>query len=203
MCILCSLGNSLTDENIREAQKMCSNPPSIEYQRTESIFFAFRTLLKVAKRYDFHIEDYFKNNDGSGSPYTDNSRYDTNFEVRNARKEFIERLALNVNDVENKELDEIINIVNSVVTTTTNGIESVENIEDLKDFLNQALTAWQNIIEIINVVNNVVTTTTNGTSSVENIEELKDFLNQALSAWQNAMQNQTVFQQFYQFPPRT
>lgn len=200
MCILCSLGNSLTDENIREAQKMCSNPPSIEYQRTQSIFDAFRTLLQVAKRYDFHMEDYFK---GIGSNGLDNS-YDTSFEVRNARKEFIERLALNVNDVENKELNEIISVVNSGVTTTTNGIESVENIKDLKDFLNQALLAWQNVIEIINVVNNVVTTTTNGVESVENIEELKDFLNQALPAWQNAMQNKTVFQQqFHQFPPRT
>jgi hypothetical protein len=203
MCILCSLGNSLTDENIREAQKMCSNPPSIEYQRAQLIFDAFRTLLKVAKRYDFHMEDYFKGMGRSGNS-VDNSRYDTSFEVRNARKEFIERLDLNVNDAENKELNEIINVVNSGVTTTTNGIESVENIKDLKDFLNQALLAWQNVIEIINVVNNVVTTTTNGVESVENIEELKDFLNQALPAWQNAMQNQTVFQQqFHQFPPRT
>lgn len=144
MCILCSLGNSLTDENIRETQKMCSNPPSIEYQRTQLIFYAFRTLLKVAKRYDFHIEDYFKNNDGSGSPYADNSRYDTRFEVRDARKEFIERLDLDVNTNENKELQEIINVVNNVVTTTTNGTSSVENIEDLKAFLNQALPAWQN-----------------------------------------------------------
>ena len=145
MCILCSLGNSLTDENIREAQKMCSNPPSIEYQRAQLIFDAFRTLLKVAKRYDFHMEDYFKGMYGSGSP-VDNS-YDTAFEVRNARKEFIEILALNVNDTENKELNEIINVVNSGVTTTTNGIESVENIEELKDFLNQALPAWQNAMQ--------------------------------------------------------
>jgi len=143
MCILCSLGNSLTDENIREAQKMCSNPPSIEYQRTQSIFDAFRTLLKVAKRYDFHIENYFKNNDGSGSPYADDSGYDTSFEVRNARNEFIERLDLDVNDVENKELNQIINVVNSVVMATTNGTSSVENLEDLKTFLNQAILAWQ------------------------------------------------------------
>ena len=143
MCILCSLGNSLTDENIREAQKMCSNPPSIEYQRTQSIFDAFRTLLKVAKRYNFHMEDYFK---GIGSDSLDNS-YDTSFEVRDARKEFIERLALNVNNAENKELQEIINVVNDVVTATTNGTSSVENIEDLKAFLNQALPAWQNAMQ--------------------------------------------------------